>query len=97
MFFPRSGPGTESWAKAEAVWCAADRKDAFTRAKRGEPLAKAACTGTPVAKEYELGGQLGVTGTPGVVLESGELIPGYLSPTQLVTHLKQQAAVAAMP
>ncbi len=25
MFFPRTGPNTESWRKAEAVWCSTDR------------------------------------------------------------------------
>lgn len=93
LFFPRSGPNTESWAKAEAVWCAADRKEAFTRAKLGETIAKKpSCTVTPVAREYELGREIGVTGTPGLVLESGELIPGYLTPTQLIAHLGEQAA-----
>jgi thiol:disulfide interchange protein DsbC len=24
MMYPRTGPGTESWRKAESVWCAAD-------------------------------------------------------------------------
>jgi thiol:disulfide interchange protein DsbC len=88
MFFPRTGPHTESWAKAEAVWCAKDRKATFTRAKMGEDIAKpVGCTGTPVAREYELGRQLGVSGTPGMVMESGELIPGYLTPTTLLAHL----------
>src|SRR5258708_12408243 len=30
MFFPRSGPNTESWKKAELVWCSANRNEAFT-------------------------------------------------------------------
>jgi thiol:disulfide interchange protein DsbC len=88
MFFPRTGPHTESWAKAEAVWCAADRNAAFTRAKLGEAVTKpASCTGTPVAREYELGREIGVSGTPGLVMESGELIPGYLTPKSLLAHL----------
>jgi thiol:disulfide interchange protein DsbC len=88
MFYPRSGPHTESWTKAEAVWCSADRKATFTRAKLGEAISKpAGCTGTPVAREYELARQLGVSGTPGMVMESGELIPGYLTPTVLLAHL----------
>ena len=37
VFFPRSGPGTESWHKAEAVWCSANRNEALTRAKLGNP------------------------------------------------------------
>ena len=35
MFFPRTGPNTESWRKAEVVWCSADRNEALTRAKAG--------------------------------------------------------------
>ncbi len=38
MFYPRTGPNTDSWRKAEAVWCAADRNDALTRAKAGAPV-----------------------------------------------------------
>ena len=34
--YPRNGPGTEDWTKMEAVWCAADPRDALTRAKKGE-------------------------------------------------------------
>ncbi len=55
LFFPRSGPDTESWAKADAVWCSADRKDAFTRTKGGEEIKAKACAGSPVAREYKLG------------------------------------------
>ena len=32
MSYPRTGPGTSSWAKSESVWCAADRKDRASRA-----------------------------------------------------------------
>jgi len=92
MFFPRTGPDTESWAKADAVWCAADRKAAFTRAKSGDEVAVKACPGSPVAREYRLGHDIGVDATPGVVLENGELIPGYMAPAQLLAHIQQSLA-----
>jgi thiol:disulfide interchange protein DsbC len=92
LFFPRTGPDTESWAKADAVWCSADRKDAFTRTKGGEDIKPRACAGSPVAREYKLGHDLGVTGTPGVILENGELIPGYLPPSQMLAHIRQSLA-----
>ena len=92
MFFPRTGPDTESWAKADAVWCANDRKAAFTRAKAGEELAPKACPGSPVAREYQLGRDIGVTGTPGVIIENGELIPGYMAPSQLLAHIQKSVA-----
>src|SRR3546814_10155670 len=33
--YPRSGPNSESFRKAEAVWCSSDRKTALTQAKIG--------------------------------------------------------------
>src|SRR5689334_7041256 len=89
LFFPRTGPDTESWARAEAVWCAANRSEALTRAKRGEELNKPkSCSSTPVAREYQLGEDVGVRGTPAIVLENGEMLPGYVPPAQLAAHLK---------
>jgi len=99
MFYPRTGPDTESWEKAEAVWCAKDRKDAFTRAKAGDAKRLKSCAGSPVAREYKMGQDIGVTGTPGVVLDSGELVPGYLAPAQMLAHIRKSAAedAAASP
>jgi len=95
LFFPRTGPDTESWYKAEAVWCATDRKAMFTRAKQGKTVdLRKACPGSPVAREYELGRDIGLTGTPGIVLDSGELIPGYLSPADMIEHLNEAAGKA---
>jgi thiol:disulfide interchange protein DsbC len=89
LFFPRTGPDTESWEKAEAVWCAANRSEALTRAKRGEEMHKPkSCSSTPVAREYQLGEDVGVRGTPAIVQENGEMLPGYLPPAQLAAHLK---------
>jgi thiol:disulfide interchange protein DsbC len=91
VFFPRSGPDTESWAKADAVWCSADRNDALTRAKRGEQITAANCGQTPVAKDYEMGQDFGVRGTPAIVLANGEMLPGYLPPALLIKRLQTAA------
>jgi thiol:disulfide interchange protein DsbC len=89
LFFPRSGPDTESWTKAEEVWCSSNRGDAMTRAKRGEEIKAAKkCASSPVARQYELGQEVGVRGTPAILLENGEMLPGYLPPASLVQHLK---------
>ncbi len=87
--FPRSGPGTESWRKAQAVWCSEDRNAALTRAKLGTaPELSKSCPSDPVAREYALGQSIGVRGTPAIVTESGDYISGYLPPTDLVRYLK---------
>ena len=94
LMFPRGGPDTESWNKAVAVWCSADRRGALTRAKKGEKLPAGKCA-SPVAAQYELGRDLGVTGTPGIVTETGELIAGYATATELAAYLDGASAATS--
>jgi thiol:disulfide interchange protein DsbC len=90
MMFPRTGPGTESWRKAEAVWCAADRRDALTRAKRGEEVKGKPCAGAASIKtQYGMGEDLGVEGTPAVFTQGGDYVGGYLTADQLVQVVQQ--------
>lgn len=89
LFFPRSGPGTQSWKKAEQVWCAPDRKSALTRSKMGQTLETKTCQPTPVARHYQMGRDFGIQGTPAIILESGELIGGYLEPKELATYITE--------
>ena len=70
LFYPRSGPDTESWEKAEEVWCSSEPQRALTRAKRGEEITGPKhCAGSPVAREYAVGQEVGVRGTPAIVLD----------------------------
>ncbi|HTC38566.1 MAG TPA: DsbC family protein [Steroidobacteraceae bacterium] len=90
MFFPRTGPGTESWKKAEVVWCSTNRNEALTRAKAGATLdMNKVCAPTPVKREYELGENIGVRGTPAIITESGDYISGYMEPRELLDQLKE--------
>ena len=86
--YPRSGPNTASWSKAEQVWCAADRQTALTEAKLGKSLPGKICPDNPVAKEYELGQQFNLTGTPTLIFGDGAMVPGYLPPADLAQALK---------
>jgi thiol:disulfide interchange protein DsbC len=89
MFYPRTGPNTESWKKAEVVWCSANRNEALTRAKLGAKLDMSkTCGATPVAREYALGQSIGVRGTPAIVTENGDYIAGYMPPRELVQQIK---------
>jgi thiol:disulfide interchange protein DsbC len=89
MFFPRTGPNTSSWKKAEVVWCSPDRNEALTRAKSGAQLDMSkTCDATPVARDYALGQSIGVRGTPAIVTERGDYIAGYMPPRELVQQIK---------
>lgn len=87
LAYPRTGPDTDSWYKLEAVWCAADRNKALTEAKLGRDVKSRSCD-APVAREFALGQQFKLSGTPGVVLPSGELVPGYLPPEDMLQAIR---------
>ena len=89
IFYPRTGPNTESWTKAEEVWCSDNRNDALTRAKLGQPLKAKPCANNPVARTYALGRDFGLQGTPAIVAANGEMFGGYLPPAQLLDELKK--------
>jgi thiol:disulfide interchange protein DsbC len=91
--FPRSGPNTKAWRTMAAVWCSSDRGDALTRATRGDPVsATASCSDAIIAKHYALGLQLGIPGTPMIVLSDGTSLGGYMTPDKLFAALNAHAA-----
>ena len=58
----------------------------ITLLKLHKELPVRSCT-NPVDAEYALGEAIGVTGTPSLVLASGELVPGYVPPAELARML----------
>ena len=88
LLYPRNGPNTTSWTKAEQVWCSTDRNDALTRAKLGQELKAKPCADNPVARSYALGRDFALEGTPAIIMPDGELLPGYVPPDVLVKHLQ---------
>lgn len=93
MMFPRSGPNTPSFQKAINVWCAKDQQVSMTKAKAGESIPQANCD-NPIASQFNLGQQLGVTGTPALLLDDGTLIPGYRPAKDLAAMLDEEAKKA---
>lgn len=86
LAYPRAGIGSGSYDKVVSAWCADDKQTAITRLKMGQALTPATCA-NPVADHYELGKQMGVTGTPAIVLESGRLLPGYMPAADLAAAI----------
>ncbi|WP_303291359.1 DsbC family protein [Marinobacter sp. SS5-14b] len=84
--FPRSGPGTPSFRKYESVWCSDNQQGAMDAAKAGRSVDQKSCE-NPVEAQYRLGGQVGVTGTPAIVLEDGNMVRGYVPARNLAEGL----------
>jgi thiol:disulfide interchange protein DsbC len=86
LLYPRSGADTPSYYKAVTVWCSENRQDALTRAKAGEDLKNLTCT-NPILSQMELGQEMGLQGTPAIILDDGEMVPGYVPPEKLAQAL----------
>jgi thiol:disulfide interchange protein DsbC len=85
------GKPTPTYKEMVSIWCAADRKDAFTEAKQGHEPKAAECK-NPVKDQFDLGLRLGVTGTPAIYAEDGTLIGGYLTPEQMLQAVQGHSA-----
>lgn len=87
LAYPRAGVGSPGFRQLASAWCAKNRQDTLTRLKNRESVPDNVCPGNPVAKQFELGREIGVTGTPAIILSSGQLIPGYKKADDLITML----------
>jgi thiol:disulfide interchange protein DsbC len=89
--FPRAGVGSDSYNKYVSVYCAKDQNETMTLAKQGETPEVATCD-NPVADQYKLGQKLGITGTPTLIFEDGEMQPGYAPWKELLKRMNQQGS-----
>ena len=96
LAFPRGGQQSPLHGKMTDAWCSVDRKQALTDLKTGKPISvdikgdKAACS-TIIDEHYNLGVQMGINGTPAMVLESGQVIPGYRPAADVANIIKNQS------
>jgi len=84
--YPRAGVGSGSHKKLVNVWCSDDQQQAMTDSKGGKTLDAKECE-TPIADHFTIGRELGVTGTPALITDTGTLVPGYRPAAQLAKML----------
>lgn len=88
LAFPRGGMNTQTAKQMEAIWTAKDKVFALDEAEKGN-LPKEQKTPNIVKKHYELGIKFGVNGTPNIITEEGQVIPGFVEPKKLLSMLNQ--------
>ena len=88
MAYPRAGIGSPSFKKIEDVWCSKDRKKAMTRAKNGQPVKSIKCN-SPVKTHLSLVYMMDINGTPALILENGQIVPGYIPAARLAEALNR--------
>lgn len=86
LLFPRAGLKGRSYERAVGVWCADDPIESVGIAKAGGEVEYRECD-NPVGTHYELGQEIGIRGTPAIILDDGRMIAGYVPPDRLVSEL----------
>lgn len=85
LAFPRNGLDAKAAREMESIWTSTDPKAAFDAAQQGDVPAEKKVD--LVRKQYALGLQFGVRGTPAIVLENGRMISGFIKPAELLDML----------
>jgi thiol:disulfide interchange protein DsbC len=93
LAFPRQGATGPVAEQMAAIWCSADPKAALNDAKLNRASLAVGAVSPQckqnIADQYQLGRELGISGTPAIFLPSGEMVGGYLPPQQLLQRLTQ--------
>ena len=77
VLYPRAGLDSPIGKTSIGIMCAKDRKAEMDKSLAGQTLNLPTCDKHPLAQQLELGGQLGLEGTPYIVTDSGVVISGY--------------------
>jgi len=95
LAFPRAGIGSPSYEKIVSAWCSETPGATLTELKNGGTVESNQCADNPVAAQYRLGQQMGVNGTPAIVLADGTMLPGYRPAAELARVLGVDQAANA--
>ena len=86
IFMPLKG--MSDMRKTISVWCSEDKQLALDIAKAGGEIEDKICD-NPIKEHLQLARTLGVRGTPAIVLEDGQLLPGYVPVDKLIAEIRQ--------
>jgi len=84
IFMPLKGKG--DYRTTVSVWCAKDQNEALDMAKAGADVEAKDCD-NPIDEHLKVARNLGVRGTPAIILQNGSMLPGYVPASKLLSEL----------
>lgn len=89
VMYPRAGIDSPSYQKTVHAWCQrANKAELDQLMKGGATPAKLTTCAHPIKQQFELANELGLQGTPSIILADGRLIPGLAPFEELVRLVK---------
>lgn len=93
LAYPRQGLNTATAESMAKIWCAADPEaalhDAKISRKIADPVGDMNVCRQDVAAQFNLGRDIGMSGTPAIILPSGKLVGGYVPAHKLLAILEE--------
>lgn len=89
VLYPRAGLDSPVGKSSVGIMCAKDRKAELDKSLGGQSVSLPACDKHPLNQQIELGVRMGLEGTPFIVTEGGQVIPGYRPAADLVKVLER--------
>ncbi|MEZ5571720.1 MAG: DsbC family protein [Halioglobus sp.] len=87
LAYPRAGINSDAFKQLASAWCSDNRQETLTKLTNKQAVPINVCEGNPIAAQYQLGQELGVRGTPAIITQTGQMIPGYQSAEELMVTL----------
>ena len=84
IFMPLKGQG--DYRTTVSVWCSKDKNEALDLAKAGVEMEAKDCD-NPIDEHLQVSRNLGVRGTPAIILQDGSMLPGYVPANKLIGEL----------
>lgn len=88
LAWPRAGVNSAVYRDTVSIWCSENPQKAMTDAKAGKAVNDANCE-NQVAEQFRFGQQIGVNGTPNIVLPDGTVVPGYQPAAAIAKTLRE--------
>jgi thiol:disulfide interchange protein DsbC len=87
LAYPRAGVNSDAFKQLASAWCAENPQETLTKLTLKQSVPENICKNNPIAAQFQLGQELGVRGTPAIITQTGQMIPGYQSADELMVTL----------
>lgn len=91
VMYPRAGMNSPSYQKAEHAWCQRQDTRVIDGLMKGESPESYSTCQNPLEQQLVLTQILALQGTPSILLDNGELIPGLVPIEELIKAVKAQS------
>lgn len=91
VMYPRAGIDSPTYNKTVHAWCQRQNKAELEQMlKGGGKVGQLTTCAHPIKQQFALAGELGLQGTPSIILPDGRLIPGLAPIDELIRLVKSQ-------